>query len=252
MDLGFERDRPANILITGASRGIGLALVQQLLRRRDIGQIFVVARHAPQDDWPADSRLVPMLADLTDEQALAALAADLAARCERLDMLINTVGFLHEEQGQQPEKSLRQVTLAALQHSFSINAAVPILLAKVLLPLLRGKHRCVFASLSARVGSIGDNRLGGWYAYRASKAAQNMLMRTFAVEWQRLNRNGICLLLHPGTTDTELSRPFQANVPEGKLFTADYVAQRLLAVIAERVPEDTGQFFAWDGKTIPW
>ncbi|MEH6500966.1 MAG: SDR family NAD(P)-dependent oxidoreductase, partial [Pseudoalteromonas distincta] len=123
MDLGFEQGRPTNVLIAGASRGIGLALVQQLLQRSDIGQIFVVARHAPQDGWPADARLVPMLADLTDEQALDALAAELATRCERLDMLINTVGFLHEERGQQPEKSLRQVTLAALQHSFSINAA---------------------------------------------------------------------------------------------------------------------------------
>lgn len=252
MDLGFEQGRPAAILVTGASRGIGLALVHQLLQRRDIGQVFVVARRAPPGGWPEDARLVPMLADLTDEQALTTLAADLVKRCERLDMLINTVGFLHEEQGQQPEKSLRQVTLAALQHSFSINAAVPVLLAKALLPLLRGKHRCVFATLSARVGSIGDNRLGGWYAYRASKAAQNMLMRTFAVEWQRLNPQGVCLLLHPGTTDTQLSQPFQANVPPGRLFTPDYAAQRLLAVIAERGPEDTGQFFAWDGKVIPW
>lgn len=252
MDLGFKRDQPACILIAGASRGIGWALVQQLLQRDDVGLIFAVARQAPEGGWPNDTRLIPMRVDLTDEPSLDALAAAIAERCERLDMLINTVGFLHEEQGQQPEKSVRQVSLAALLRSFTINAGIPILLARACLPLLRGKHRCVFASLSARVGSIGDNRLGGWYAYRASKAAQNMLMRTFAVEWQRLNRQGICLLLHPGTTDTELSRPFQANVPEGKLFTADFVAQRLLAVMAARSPEDTGQFYAWDGQSIPW
>lgn len=252
MDLGFAPDRPACIVIAGASRGIGWALVQQLLLRTDVGQIFALARRAPQGGWPNDSRLIPLLGDLADEPALEALAAKVAERCSRLDMLINTVGFLHEDQGQQPEKSLRQVSLSALQRSFTINAGIPILLAKAFLPLLRAKHRCIFASLSARVGSIGDNRLGGWYAYRASKAAQNMLLRTFAVEWQRLNRQGICLLLHPGTTDTELSRPFQANVPEGKLFTADFVAERLLAVMAERVPEDTGQFYAWDGKLIPW
>lgn len=118
--------------------------------------------------------------------------------------------------------------------------------------MLRGKHRCSFASLSARVGSISDNQLGGWYAYRASKAAQNMLLRTFAIEWRRLNRQGCCLLLHPGTTDTGLSKPFQARVPEGKLFTPDFVAERLLTVIAEHGPEDSGQFYAWDGQPIPW
>lgn len=252
MDLGFERGRPGQIVIAGASRGIGWALLQQLLQRDDVGRIFALARHAPPGGWPDDPRLIPLLADLSDEQGLEAMAASVAAQCDRLDMLINTVGFLHEDQGQQPEKSVRQLSLGALQRSFSINAGIPILLAKAFLPLLRGKHRCVFASLSARVGSIADNRLGGWYAYRASKAAQNMLMRTFAVEWQRLNRQGICLLLHPGTTDTELSRPFQANVPQGKLFTTDFVAERLLAVIAERVPEDSGQFYAWDGQVIPW
>ncbi|WP_339651083.1 SDR family NAD(P)-dependent oxidoreductase [Halopseudomonas pelagia] len=252
MDLAFEQGRPASIVIAGASRGIGWALVQQLLLRDDVGQIFALARHTPEGGWPDDVRLIPLLGDLTEELVLDTLAASVSGRCDRLDMLINTVGFLHEDQGQQPEKSLRQVSLSALQRSFTINAGIPILLAKAFLPLLRGKHRCVFASLSARVGSIGDNRLGGWYAYRASKAAQNMLMRTFAVEWQRLNRKGVCLLLHPGTTDTELSRPFQANVPEAKLFTADFVAERLLAVIAERGPEDSGQFYAWDGRVIPW
>lgn len=252
MDLGFEQNRPACVVIAGASRGIGWALLQQLLLRDDVGDIIALARHVPESGWPDDERLTPMLVDLGDELALDALAAEVAERFARIDMVINTAGFLHEEQGQQPEKSLRQVSLASLQRSFTINAGIPILLAKAFLPLLRGKHRCVFASLSARVGSIGDNRLGGWYAYRASKAAQNMLMRTFAVEWRRLNPNGICLLLHPGTTDTELSRPFQANVPEGKLFSADFVAERLLAVIAERTPEDTGQFYAWDGKLIPW
>ena len=110
----------------------------------------------------------------------------------------------------------------------------------------------MFASISARVGSIGDNRLGGWYAYRAAKAAQNMFTRTLAIEWARSRRNVICVALHPGTTDTELSRPFQANVPPGKLFSADRTVRQLLAVIERLTPADSGHFLAWDGTEIPW
>ena len=113
-------------------------------------------------------------------------------------------------------------------------------------------ERAVFANLSARVGSIEDNRLGGWYAYRASKAAQNMYTRTLAIEWARSRRNVICVALHPGTTDTDLSRPFQGNVPEGKLFSVDRTVSQLLAVIDRLQPDDSGQFFAWDGERIPW
>ncbi|PKM29398.1 MAG: hypothetical protein CVV07_11005 [Gammaproteobacteria bacterium HGW-Gammaproteobacteria-11] len=251
MHLGFNTGQPLRVLVAGASRGIGRALVLRLLQSSDVVQVFAVARNWSQD-MPDDARLICLNADLTDELAVQSLADRVAGQCGQLDMLINTVGFLHEPGGQQPEKSIRQLSLTALLQSMTINAAVPALLAKAFLPLLRGKHRCIFASLSARVGSIGDNRLGGWYAYRASKAAQNMLMRSFAVEWQRLNANSICLLLHPGTTNTELSAPFQANVPEGKLFTTDFVAERLLAVMAQRSPADSGQFFAWDGQPIPW
>lgn len=248
----FADQAPRRILIAGASRGIGQALVRALLQRPEVEQVFVLARDWAQYPPADDPRVLPVSIDLTGEQGLAELAGQVTEHCSQLDLVINCVGFLHEKNGQQPEKSLRQVSLSALRHSFSVNAAVPLLLAQALLPLLRGHHPCVFASLSARVGSIGDNHLGGWYAYRASKAAQNMLMRTFAVEWKRLNPMGVCLLLHPGTTDTELSEPFQANVPEHKLFTPAFVAERLLAVIADRSPEDTGSFYAWDGQPIPW
>lgn len=252
MDSSGQDIKARGVLVAGASRGIGRALVEALLQRDDFDCVFAVARNWEGHSLPADSRLHAISADLTDDAARDALALTLSTHCEQLDLVINTVGFLHEPGGQQPEKSLKQLNMAALQHSFSINAGVPILLAQALLPLLRGHRHCVFASLSARVGSIGDNRLGGWYAYRASKAAQNMLMRTFAVEWTRLNRDSICVLLHPGTTDTELSAPFQANVPQGKLFTAEFVAERLLAVIAERSAADTGNFYAWNGEPIPW
>ncbi|MBL4833372.1 MAG: SDR family NAD(P)-dependent oxidoreductase [Pseudomonas sp.] len=252
MDSGDKHKLRHGVLVAGASRGIGRALIDALLQRDDVERLFAVARDWSDVSLPSDIRLHLIAADLADDPDREGLAIAVGEQCDQLDMVINTVGFLHEPDGQQPEKSLRQVDMAALQRSFAINAGVPILLAQALLPLLRGHRPCVFASLSARVGSIGDNHLGGWYAYRASKAAQNMLMRTFAIEWRRLNQQSICVLLHPGTTDTVLSAPFQANVPDGKLFSAEFVAQRLLAVIAERTPADSGNFYAWDGATIPW
>ena len=133
-----------------------------------------------------------------------------------------------------------------------INAATPALLIAALKPSLQGKHPTIIASLSARVGSITDNGYGGWYSYRASKAAHNMLMKTASIELTRLNKQSIVLCLHPGTTDTSLSKPFQARVPSGKLFTADFVAKQLIDVMAKRSPEETGSFWDWAGESIEW
>src|SRR3990167_1920766 len=132
------------------------------------------------------------------------------------------------------------------------NSYAPILLLKHLLPLLRGRHPCTVAALSARVGSIGDNRLGGWYSYRASKAALNQLLHTASIELSRLNPNSCVLRLHPGTTNTALSKPFQANVPAEQLFTPNYSAECLLAQIEQHGPAHTGSFWGWDGQPIPW
>ena len=133
-----------------------------------------------------------------------------------------------------------------------MNAFGPLLVAKHFEGLLAHKERAVFASISARVGSIGDNRLGGWYAYRGAKAAQNMFTKTLSIEWARSRRNVICIALHPGTTDTDLSRPFQANVAPEKLFSSERTVRQLLAVIDGLQPEDTGRFLGWDGAEIPW
>lgn len=235
-------------LVIGASRGIGAALVTALLER-GAGRVWAASRSGsvPQDD----PRVRLLRLDVTDETSLAEATAHISAEASSLALAIHTPGLL-QDAAIRPERRLAELNLAALQKSFAVNAFGPVLAAKHVLPLLAHGGRAVFASLSARVGSIGDNHLGGWYAYRASKAAQNMLMRTFAIEWRRLNRESICVLLHPGTTDTDLSVPFQANVPEGKLFTAEFVAERLLAVIAKRTAEDSGNFYAWDGQPIPW
>lgn len=186
--------------------------------------------------------------DLTDESSIAD-AAKLAAGDGPLDLVLVATGYLHGEAGG-PEKDWRQITGDELSHNFAINATGPALVAKHFLPLLAEDRRAGFAALSARVGSISDNGLGGWYSYRASKAALNMLVRTLSIELARKKPEAFCVGLHPGTVDTRLSEPFQRGVPEGKLFTPDRAAHYLLGVLGELSHEDSGRCFAWDGKEI--
>ena len=250
-------DAPACVLVTGASSGIGLALLRQLLDNRHVTRAFAVARSASTSPALAQlqqhygERLQRIDTDLADAAALERLGTRLLTQTAALHLVVHAAGILHATDTQ-PEKSLEQVTRASLDRVFALNAFAPILLAKTLMPLLGHGNPAVFASLSARVGSIGDNRSGGWYAYRASKAAQNQLMKTFAIELARRNRRACCLMLHPGTVDTPLSAPFQARVPPAKLFTAERAAAYLLEIIARSGPADSGRFIAWDGADIPW
>ena len=250
-------ERPANALVTGASSGIGLAVVAQLLDDPRVSTVVAVSRHAEEGDalnalgQSHGARLHRLSADLTDDADLASLPSRLEGVIDELHLVFNAAGMLHAPDVA-PEKSLSSVRRATLESVFALNAFAPILLIKALTPLLARQRPLVFASLSARVGSIGDNVLGGWYAYRASKAAQNQLLRTLAVEWRRTHRLAACVLLHPGTVDTPLSQPFQARVPEGKLFTAEYSARKLLEIVATSTPADSGTFRAWDGSEIPW
>jgi NAD(P)-dependent dehydrogenase (short-subunit alcohol dehydrogenase family) len=164
---------------------------------------------------------------------------------------MNCAGLLHEGE-LQPERRLKDVTAAHLATSFQINAFGPVLVAKHFEPLLGNSARAVVANLSARVGSIGDNRLGGWYSYRASKAAQNMLTRTLAIEWSRRARPIICVALHPGTVATALSAPFRSRTPPERVFSVERAAQQLLDILDGVTGDDSGRFIAWDGTTIPW
>ncbi len=251
-----ELNSDAHVLIAGASRGIGLALCAALLARDDVAQVWAVARQASTSAGLATlaeqygQRLKRVDCDARDEQSLAALVSETLAGCEHLHLVISALGILHQD-GAKAEKGLAQLTLASLQASFATNTFAPILLLKHLLPLLR-KQPSTFAALSARVGSIGDNRLGGWYSYRASKAALNQLLHTASIELKRLNQASTVLAIHPGTTDTELSQPFQANVPEGQLFEPAFSAQRIIEVIGAHGPADSGTFWAWDDKLIVW
>lgn len=245
-------------LVQGASRGIGLAWIEYLLARDEWRRVYASCRSPAQAaaleslarQAPERIRILPL--DVTDEVSMAAAARTVTEAGDSLDLLVNTAGVLHTPDGMVPEKRLAEVQPDALSRAFAVNASGPLLVAKHFAGLLRRDRPAVFASLSARVGSIGDNRLGGWYAYRMSKAAQNMATRTLAIELGRRPGQQIVVGLHPGTTDTGLSRPFQANVPAGKLFTPDYAVDRLMQVVEGLCPEDSGRVFAWDGKPVPW
>ena len=180
-----------------------------------------------------------------------AAGADLKDMLPRLDRVIFTSGML-QQGGIRPEKRVADIDAEALVHLYRVNALGPVLLARELWPLLKGEHHLAYAAISARVGSISDNRLGGWYAYRASKAALNQLMRTLSIELARANPNACVATLHPGTVDTALSRPFQGNVPKDRLFTADDSASMLWQVLDRLTPADTGTLFAYDGSVIPY
>lgn len=231
---------PLRALVFGASGGVGAAMVDLLGLHARVGAVYGAARTAA----------APWRFALEDESSIAAVAAAAAAEGP-LDLVIVATGMLHEA-GVQPEKSWRSLEPQALARAFAINATGPALIAKHTLGLLRRDAKSVFACLSARVGSIEDNRLGGWHAYRASKAALNMLMRNFAIELRQRNPRAICVALHPGTVDTRMSRPFQGAVPAGKLFTPERSARALLTVLDRLTPADSGRVWAWDGQPIPF
>ena len=241
-------------IVVGASRGIGLAITRALLEAPSIDSVVASYRSKSTADELfalADPRLRCFPAEVTDEDSLRRFAEDVRKQAIRPDLVVHCAGILHEP-GLQPEKSLRQCDPEALQRILTVNSIGPLLVAKHLIPLVPRRQPAHFAVLSAMVGSIGDNRLGGWYGYRASKAALNQLLRTLSIECKRTHP-GLCVTaIHPGTTDTQLSQPFQGNVKPGKLYTPEQSAKRIIEVVTAGSPEDTGRFVNWDGKTIPW
>lgn len=219
--------------------GIGRALIDDLTERAPCLTVLSAGRRG------CDLGL-----DLCDDSSLQRLGSSLTS-LGSLRIVINTAGLLHDGD-LQPEKRLTQVRRGALERSFAVNAWGPLLLAQAVEAALPRDQPVHFASLSARVSSITDNRLGGWYAYRAAKAAQNQLLRTLALEWRRRLPLACVTLLHPGTTATPLSEPFRSGVPAEKLFSPQRAAGHLLDVLEGRTPDLSGSFLAWDGSTIPW
>lgn len=236
-------------VIVGASGGIGRALMHALARTGRYDHLIGIGRTRPAD-WPIDPGWRFIVADVTREDQLADAAAIVAGLAAPTRVVVAT-GLLHGP-GVQPEKSMRALDPQALLELFSINAVAPALVAKHFLPLTPRDRPSVFAALSARVGSISDNRLGGWYGYRASKAALNMMIATLAIEHRRTHPLGLCVALHPGTVETRLSAPFPQQPSSAGRLTPDAAAAALVEVMDGLGQEDTGGFFAWDGKPIPW
>ena len=189
--------------------------------------------------------------DIENEESLQSLKMKIRQHPLKLRLVLNATGKLHDL-NLKPEKRLQHIERSNLIESFSINAFAPILLAKTIEEFIQKDLLFNFATISARVGSIGDNRSGGWYAYRAAKAAQNQLFKSLSIEWSRKFPKAVITILHPGTVDTALSKPFQKFVPENKLFTVQMASKYLIEVIQNQEPSNTGKFFAWDGSEIQW
>ena len=246
----------ANALVVGASQGIGLEFTRQLLQAPRVVHLFATYR---QEKTAAElfaladqhSNLHTVQMDLTDEAQISAGIETIKATAANLHLAINCVGLLHNDE-QQPEKAIRQLDADKLMNYFKVNSIGPALLAKHLLAPLKHQEPSLFATISAKIGSIGDNRIGGWYGYRASKAALNMFLKTASIEYARRSPNTTIVMLHPGTTDTQLSKPFQRGVPPEKLFSTERTVSQLLDVLSEVTLEDSGEFFSWDGSRLPW
>ena len=232
--------------VLGASGGIGAALVEALATSGDFAKIYAGSRSGFE---PSRLKVESLNFNLADESTLAA-AADRIGAEGPLDLILVATGLLHRGTHIRPEKSYRELDAEVMAELFSVNTIGPAIAAKYFLPLLHPRRGSVIAFLSARVGSIGDNRLGGWHSYRASKAALNALVRCYSIELRTRNRQAIAVALHPGTVDTSLSMPFQRNVPAGQLFSAERSAAHLLDVIVGLTPAHSGGFFAWNGDPI--
>lgn len=235
-----------NVVVVGASGGIGRALTSKLVNSDHVRHIMACSRSG---DVPSHPKITSQILDFEREPTIESAARSAAGSA--LDLVIVASGLLHDADELRPEKSWSALDPAALERVFRINTVGPALVAKHFLPLLARDRKSVFAALSARVGSIADNGLGGWHGYRASKAALNMLLKNFAIELGRRNPRAVCIGLHPGTVDTPLSAPFQSSVPRDALFDPAVAASHLLKVIDRIGPEDSGSVFAWDGKPIP-
>ena len=246
------------VLVIGASRGIGLEFTRQLLGLGKVSQLYAVSRSATSAPDLADlqneygDKLQCLDANVSDEPSLEKMASYIRNNNKELHLVIYASGLLHNDAGMFPERKLTEVNYQDLLAGFETNAFGVVLCAKHFHKLLPRNSQCVMAHLSARVGSIDDNRLGGWYTYRASKSAQNMFTRNLAIELGRRNKKLACIAIHPGTVDTDLSQPFQKNVPKKKLFTPEKSVTQMLEVIDGLRPEDNGRFFAYDGSPIPW
>ena len=270
------------VLLIGGTSGIGKALLERMHEDNKVEQIFATYhRHQPITNHPntedpdvkepgtkatatkntdTKTKIVWLAMDVTSEPSIKQTIEQISEHVDHIDWVINAVGLLHNG-SHQPEKAVRQLDPDFFIDNMKVNALPSLLIAKYIKPLLQARLKAgkpneiepaIYATISARVGSISDNKLGGWYSYRMSKAALNMGMKTLAIEWQRSLKNVCVAVMQPGTVDTPLSKPFQANVAKDKLFKPEQCADNLLIVLSQLTAEDTGCFVDWAGKPIEW
>ena len=229
-------------LVIGAG-GIGTQIAEDLASKENNLEVILCGRkNVFKNFWELDIENENSLKDFKDKLSKSKL---------NLRLVLNATGRLHSEK-LNPEKRLQHINKENLIESFSINAFAPILLAKTIEEFINKELEFNFASISARVGSITDNKTGGWYAYRAAKSAQNQLFKSLSIEWARKYPKAIITLLHPGTVNTNLSKPFHKFVPKDKLFSPQKTSSYLIDILRQQKPIDSGKFIAWDGKEIPW
>ena len=248
--MGFSK--PIHAIVVGGRNGVGAEFVQRIAQAHPDNRVYATSRDAAWVRTPiTQSNIERVRLDLTDESSVQDFAGQLEIDERPIHLVLNCSGLLHGE-GLSPERTWRHLDPDFIRRVFDVNLVAVGMAIKHFIPLMPRKERAVFGSLSARVGSIGDNRLGGWYSYRASKAAQNMFIKCAAIEAARTRKDMICVALHPGTVDTDLSKPFTARTPAAKLFSTEQCVGYLTDVIGDLTPHDTGGFFAWDGSNIEY
>lgn len=233
------------VAVIGASGGIGQAFVQHFVKSEKVSQVYCFSRSPIENE---SNKVTTHAIDFTDENSVEQAVLVIPENV-KLDIIIVATGLLHDE-NTQPEKSLKDLNLKKFEDVFAVNTYGPAMIMKHFLPKIHKERKSVFAALSARVGSISDNGIGGWYAYRASKAALNMLIKNASIEMGRRYKEACIIGLHPGTVDTNLSKPFQGHVPSKKLFTPDYSSKKMLDVIDGIMPDQTGKIFDYAGREI--
>jgi NAD(P)-dependent dehydrogenase (short-subunit alcohol dehydrogenase family) len=242
-------------LIIGANSDIGKAIATQVASLADTGLILISRQAIDEKDTVEEQNSLKTKKIIVKDyqpQSIDNAIAELVAHSELpISQVFVCNGILHSETFQ-PEKRLEDFDAQAFEQVISANTLTPMLWVQKLTPILTRKSPCKFIVFSARVGSINDNKLGGWYSYRASKAALNMMLKTASIELARRAKNIKLISFHPGTTDTPLSKPFQKNVPADKLFTSEFVAKQLLTIVADTPIDHTLSYLDWQGKSINW
>ena len=235
-----------NVAVIGSSGAIGNAVSKILLDDESVESVYTFSRSISPNTSDKDNKIY---IDIENEESIKDAVKKIPQDI-KFDLIFVATGILHNDNDVYPEKSIRDISAERFKKVLMINTVGPALIGKYFIPFLNRENKNVFAFLSARVGSISDNKLGGWYSYRASKTALNQVVKNFSIEIKRSNPNSIFIGLQPGTVKSNLSKPFEKNVQSENLFTPDYSAIKLLEVIDALTSDDSGKLYAWNGEEI--